>query len=81
MHELFRVLKPKGIAILQVPISKVLKQTFEDFSIKTPEEREKYLGQQDHMRIYGSEDYRNRLEGVALKIKILQNGEVKFCAK
>jgi len=70
MHELFRALKPKGIAILQVPISKVLKQTFEDFSIKTPEEREKYFGQKDHVRIYGSEDYRNRLEGVGFKVEL-----------
>ena len=33
MSELFRVLKPKGIAILQVPLSKNTKETFEDFSI------------------------------------------------
>lgn len=55
---------------MQVPISKVLKQTFEDFSITTPEEREKYFGQKDHVRIYGSEDYRNRLEGVGFKVEL-----------
>jgi len=38
MREFFRVLKPKGITILQVPISKVLKQTFEDFSIILPKD-------------------------------------------
>ena len=43
MSELFRVLKPKGFAILQVPISKNAKETFEDFSITSPEKREKYL--------------------------------------
>ena len=36
MSELFRVLKPKGIAILQVLIFKALKETFEDFMITTP---------------------------------------------
>ena len=44
MHELLRVLRPEGFAILQVPISKNAKETFEDFSITSPEEREKYFG-------------------------------------
>jgi len=52
MYELCKVLKPKGIAILQVPISKHNKKTFEDFSIILPEEREKYFGLKKHMRIY-----------------------------
>jgi len=69
MHELFRVLKPKGIAILQVPISKTARETFEDFSITTPEGREKYFGQKDHVRIY-SKDYKNRLESVGFKVEM-----------
>lgn len=44
IHELFRVLKQKGITILQVPISKTEKETFEDFSITNTEERKKILG-------------------------------------
>ena len=67
MHELFRVLKPKGIAILQVPISKTARETFEDFSITTPKGREKYFGQKDHVRIYG-QDYKNGLENVGFKL-------------
>lgn len=43
MSELFRVLKPDGEAILQVPISKYNKETFEDFLIIFPEERENTL--------------------------------------
>ena len=66
MHELFRVLKPKGIAILQVPISKTARETFEDFSITTPEGREKYFGQKDHVRIYGK-NYKERLNSVHFK--------------
>lgn len=69
MRELCRVLKPEGFAILQVPISKNAKETFEDFSITTPEEREKYFGQKDHVRIYGK-DYKNRLENVGFKVEI-----------
>ncbi len=50
MKELFRVLKPGGWAILQVPVSRVLTETYEDFSITDPQEREKYFGQFDHVR-------------------------------
>ena len=53
MSELFRILKPGGEAILQVPISKYNKETFEDISITTLEERKKYFGLKKHMRIYG----------------------------
>ena len=70
MRELFRVLKPEGFAILQVPISKKAKETFEDFSITSPKEKERYFGQKDHVRIYGSKDYKNRLESVGFKIEL-----------
>ena len=69
MSELFRVLKPSGEAILQVPISKYNKGTFEDFLIILPEEREKYFGQKNHVRIYGR-DYKGRLESVGFKVEL-----------
>ncbi len=53
MSELFRVLRPGGWAILQVPFSKILDKTFEDPTITTPEDRERIFGQTDHVRIYG----------------------------
>ena len=69
MCELFRVLKPEGFAILQVPISKKAKETFEDFSITSPGERKIYFGQKDHVRIYGK-DYKERLESVGFKVNL-----------
>ena len=69
MHELFRVLKPKGIAILQVPISNKKEKTFENFTIVSPEDREKYFGQKDHVRIYGK-DYKKRLESIGFSVYI-----------
>ena len=69
MHELFRVLRPEGFAILQVPISKNAKETFEDFTITSPEGRERYFGQKDHVRIYGK-DYKKRLESVGFKLDL-----------
>jgi len=69
MRELLSVLKPGGEAILQVPISKYSKKTFEDFSIIFPEEREKYFGQKNHIKIYGK-DYKKRLESIGFKVEL-----------
>jgi ubiquinone/menaquinone biosynthesis C-methylase UbiE len=51
ISELYRVLKPSGIAYIQVPIWRT--KTFEDFSRKTPEERLELFYQRDHVRLYG----------------------------
>ena len=69
INELFRVLKPGGEAILQVPISKYNKDTFEDFLITAPEEREKSFGQKDHVRIYGK-NYPKILENIGFKVNL-----------
>ena len=67
MKALYKVLKPSGTAILQVPWSPLLQQTKEDFSITLPAEREKHFGQFDHVRVYG-QDYPKRLESVGFKV-------------
>ena len=67
LGEIYKVLKKDGKAILQVPISKNTLDTFEDFSISDPKEREKVFGQFDHIRIYG-QDYPQRLEKVGFTV-------------
>lgn len=69
MQELYRVLKPNGWAILQVPISKTLNVTYEDPNIVTVEERTDKYGQGDHVRIYG-QDYVKRLENTGFSVNI-----------
>jgi SAM-dependent methyltransferase len=69
MAELYRVLKPSGWAVLQVPISLSLGSTYEDASIMTEEGREQAFGQADHVRIYG-QDYKTRLEQTGFKVEI-----------
>ncbi len=59
--EIYRVLKPGGFAILQVPVNNKLKETYEDKTITDPKEREKHFGQYDHVRMHGL-DYPKRLE-------------------
>jgi len=69
MRELLRVLKPGGWAILQVPISLKLSETYEDFSVTTPAEKERHFGQFDHVRIYG-QDYVGRLKNAGFDVRI-----------
>ena len=63
------MLKPGGVAILQVPISLSLPTTYEDPGLTTSSEREQAFGQADHVRIYGR-DYRSRLEQVGFTVRI-----------
>ena len=67
MQELYRVLKPNGMGIFQIPQDLSLDKTYEDFSITSPEERTKHFGQYDHVRIYGK-DYFNKLENVGFEV-------------
>ncbi len=67
MQELYRVLKPNGMGIFQIPQDITLEKTYEDFSITSPEERAKHFGQYDHVRVYGK-DYFNRLRSVGFKV-------------
>lgn len=69
IKEIFRVLKPKGWAIIQTPIDKNREKTFEDFSITSPEDRKRVFGQGDHVRIYGL-DYIDRLKNVGFNVKL-----------
>lgn len=69
MRELFRVLKPGGTAILQVPISASLERTVEDPQLTDPRERERRFGQYDHVRIYGA-DYPARLRESGFLVEI-----------
>jgi SAM-dependent methyltransferase len=61
MCEIFRVLKPGGIAILQVPVSRIMNKSVENFNLKSDDERIRYFGQKDHVRIYAANDYLARL--------------------
>jgi SAM-dependent methyltransferase len=60
MREILRVLRPRGWALLQVPLSEARVSTIEDPSVTSPEERRRRFGQHDHVRAYGR-DYPTRL--------------------
>ncbi|MBN1143511.1 MAG: class I SAM-dependent methyltransferase [Bacteroidales bacterium] len=68
MAEIYRVLRPGGYAILQVPLDYSAATTYEDASITDPAEREKHFRQKDHYRMYGR-DYLERLKGAGFQIR------------
>ena len=68
MKELYRVMKPGGMGIFQVPQELERETTYEDPNIKTPEDKAVHFGQYDHVRIYGR-DYFDRLRNVGFKVE------------
>ncbi len=68
MSELYRVMKPNGWAIMQVPQDHERENTYEDASITSPEEREKHFWQKDHLRLFGK-DYPNWLEKAGFEVE------------
>jgi SAM-dependent methyltransferase len=67
MKEIYRILKPGGWAILQVPLNPDFEETYEDSSITDPKEREKHFGQYDHVRYHGK-DYPDRLRSAGFEV-------------
>jgi SAM-dependent methyltransferase len=67
MQELFRVLKPGGMAILQIPQELARATTFADDSITDQKERAAIFGQYDHVRIYGR-DYFDKLRSIGFTV-------------
>ena len=67
MSELYRVLKPGGMGIFQIPQDLSLDKTYEDFTITSKEDRKKHFGQYDHVRVYGK-DYFDRLRAIGFKV-------------
>jgi SAM-dependent methyltransferase len=69
ISELYRVLRPGGTALLQVPPS-ALEVTLEDPSVIEPTDRERVFGQYDHVRICGT-DYGLRLEEPGFQVRLV----------
>ena len=68
LSELYRILKPSGWGIFQIPQDLKREVTYEDNSITDKKERAKIFGQYDHVRIYGR-DYFDRLEEAGFIVK------------
>jgi hypothetical protein len=53
MKEFYRVMKPGGWGIFQVPVDYSRETTYYNEAITNPKEREKHFWQADHLRLYG----------------------------
>jgi len=73
MSELHRVLKAGGCLVVQVPIGRQA-LTYEDSSIVSIDDREKFFGQSDHVRIYGS-DILQRLQNAGFVVRVVDARE------
>ena len=69
MRELYRVMKPGGWAIMQVPQDFSRDETYEDASITSPEDREKHFWQKDHVRLFGK-DYPDWLRKAGFSVEV-----------
>jgi len=67
MKELYRVMKPGGFGIFQIPQDLERALTFEDDSITDRKERAEIFGQYDHVRVYGR-DYFDQLREVGFRV-------------
>ena len=67
MQELYRVLKPGGMGIFQIPQDLNRATTFSDDEIVDQKERAKIFGQYDHVRIYGR-DYFQKLRSIGFTV-------------
>lgn len=74
MTEMFRVLKKGGKAIIMVPIDLDRQETYENWNIKTADDRTKHFGQWDHVRFY-SLDIVQRLASVGFKVSAIKYSE------
>ena len=68
MQELYRVMKPGGYGIFQIPQDLNRDVTFEDDTITDKAERAKIFGQYDHVRVYGK-DYFEKLRSIDFKVE------------
>lgn len=85
MQELYRVLKPAGMGIFQIPQDVSRASTFSDDSISNQKERAAIFGQYDHVRIYGR-DYFDKLRSIGFTVieenytsKIAPELVTKYC--
>lgn len=71
VSELYRILKPGGWGILMAPICTAIEYTLEDKSHKSEEERWKYYGQNDHVRLYSHNGYIDVISSSGFKVNQL----------
>lgn len=68
LNEVYRVLKPGGIALIMLPVIEGWSKTYENKAVVTPEGRTRHFGQSDHVRYYGA-DVRDRIRAAGFRLE------------
>ncbi|HVC63281.1 MAG TPA: methyltransferase domain-containing protein [Acetobacteraceae bacterium] len=71
MRELFRLLRPGGVALPAVPLNATRQQIYENPAIATPAEQYAHFSAADHVRYYGL-DFADRLAEVGFAVTIFR---------
>ncbi|HPM35758.1 MAG TPA: methyltransferase domain-containing protein, partial [Spirochaetota bacterium] len=82
--ELYRITKYGGKGILMAPISTAIESTIENLpDVKTDEDRWKYYGQNDHIRLYARKEFVERItqSGFELEMYDIDNLGKSFLKK
>jgi SAM-dependent methyltransferase len=77
MKEIYRVLKPGGKAILQVPYTESMNETLEIPGINDAAKQSRLFGQKDHVRIYSLSNYIFRLAQTGFTVNVIPYGDLK----
>ena len=80
MRELFRVLKPGGVALLTTPINATRQTTYENSAITSHPARWAHFSAHDHVRYYGL-DFADRLTDTGFQVetfRVSSEDEVKY---
>jgi ubiquinone/menaquinone biosynthesis C-methylase UbiE len=69
MSELYRMMKPGGFGIFQIPQDVNRYETYEDKTITSEKDREIHFWQKDHVRLFGL-DYKDKLAAAGFKVTV-----------
>ncbi len=71
LQELYRILKPGGMLLLQVPFhnQKTIEEPFNE--VFSEAKRTQLFGQKDHVRIYSKADFKQRIKAAGFQLEVL----------
>jgi ubiquinone/menaquinone biosynthesis C-methylase UbiE len=67
LAEVYRVLRPGGVALIMLPVVEGWATTYENKAVTAPEDRMRHYGQSDHVRYYGA-DVRDRIRAAGFEL-------------
>jgi SAM-dependent methyltransferase len=74
MHEMARVLRTGGAALIMAPVDDARETTFEDPWVVDPKVRTEVFGEFDFVRVYGR-DFYDRLRGAGFDVSVVRPAE------